>query len=134
MILGQPLAVIGHFGYERIAVVVIMMEMNFHIGNPKPNDLRDPIQQIPTVFFLRIEKTVLGALTAGISRRIFCNPGPSIPPLRNPSHCLLDRRTHSERFVMVGDRDPGAPRLDRRKPPLKPVFDIRPEPEFGMSV
>ncbi len=126
MVIGQTPTVISHFGYESIAAIVIVVEMNLHIGNPKAYDLRDPIQQIPTVFFLGIEETVLGGLAIRVTRRVFCNRGPSIPPLGNALHCLMDRRTHSERFEVIGNGYPSAPGLDRSSYPPQSISQVRP--------
>jgi hypothetical protein len=44
VIVGKPIAELRYFLNERLALFIVVMDMDFDIGNAKTHDLRDPVQ------------------------------------------------------------------------------------------
>lgn len=90
MILRKSLAVFANLSREGVRRVVVVMQMHFDIAHAKTNHLRDALEQIATVLFLRIEKAILRRLSAGVRRSVVGYARPSIAPASNSTLGGLD--------------------------------------------
>jgi hypothetical protein len=111
VILSQSFAELVHFANERVALLIVMMEMDFNIPNAQAGNVRYPLKKIVPVFLLGIEEAVLRGLAIGVSWGIQGNAGPTVAPTRDSAEGLLNRGSHSERFVVVRDGYPDAVNL-----------------------
>jgi hypothetical protein len=62
VVVRQAAAKFSHFLNEGVALLVVVVQMHFHVANAKTHHLRYAVEQIAPVFFLGIEEAVLCAL------------------------------------------------------------------------
>jgi hypothetical protein len=124
VIIAQTAAVFGDLPDERLALFVIVVQMHFHVANAQTDYLGYTVKQLAPVFFLRVKKTVLRALASGIPGSALRNARPLVSPLRDAAKRNLNRYTHANRFIVIGDSYPKPlpPRGPQTLPQL--VFQI----------
>jgi hypothetical protein len=109
------------------------MQMHFHIPDAEPHYLRDAVEQIAPVLFLRVEKAVLGALICGIPWSGVGNARPLLTPLRDAAKRGFNGCAHAQRFVVIGNGNPGTLRLCEPRAFSKAVYQIRQKPNLCVS-
>src|SRR5271170_7369327 len=62
VVVREAAAKFSHFLNEGVALLVVVVQMHFHVANAETHHLRYAFEQIAPVFFLRIEEAVLCAL------------------------------------------------------------------------
>jgi hypothetical protein len=100
------MAKISNFPYKAFCGFTVMMNVNFNIANSLLRHLRQRIEQLRPVFFLRIEEAVARHPACGITRGVACDPWPLLLPASDTAECCLHRRLLAQRFIMVGDSHP----------------------------
>ena len=133
MVLPQAAAIFGYFPDEGIALLVIVMEVHFHVADAQAHYFCYAVEQCATVLLLRIEEAVLRALPCRVSGSVVGNARPAIAPLCHAAQCGFYRSAHAERLVVIGDGNPRTRRLLRRHTLPKAVLQIRHKPDFRVS-
>jgi hypothetical protein len=94
-------------------LLIVVVEVYFDVTDTEAHDLRNPIDNILPVLFLRVEETILRALAIGIARSIVGNSWPHVAPTADAAKRQFHGRTHAQWLVVIGDDDPRAFRLPR---------------------
>jgi hypothetical protein len=133
MVAGQTAAVFADLFDEEFALLVVVMEMHFHVGDSQPHHLRNAVEQIAPVLLLRIEEGVLRALARGVPRSVTGNARPHLAPLGHAPQRGLNRCAHAQRFVVIRDGNPGALRLRAPRDLPQAALQIRPKPDIRVA-
>ena len=133
VVAGQALAILSDFQDEGGALFDVVMQMHFHVADSQSHHLRDAVENIPPVLFLRVEKAVLGALARGVTGSVVRNARPPVAPPRQAAEGGFNGGAHAQRFVVIGDGDPGALRLRGPHAFSQAVLQVRKKPDFCMS-
>ena len=111
VVVGEASAEFGDFADEGVALLVVVMEMHFHVADAETHHFRDAVEQIAPVLLLRVEEAVLWALARGVSGSVVGNARPFVAPARHAAERGFNRSAHAQRFVVIGDGNPGTLRL-----------------------
>ena len=133
VVVRQAAAIFGHFPDEGVALLVIVMEMHFHVADAQTHHLRYAVEQCAPVLLLRVEKAVLWALSGRVSGSVVGNARPTIAPPRHAAQRGFNRSAHAQRLVVIGDGNPRARRPIRRLAFPKAILQIRHKPDFRVS-
>ena len=129
----ESAAVISDFPDKGFALLVVVVEMHFHIANAQTHHFGDAVEQVAPVLLLWVKEAVLRALSSRVPWSVIGNARPFVAPLRHPAERGFNGCAHAQRFVMIGDRNPGALWLCGSQAFPQPVLQIRPEPDFRVS-
>jgi hypothetical protein len=129
----QAAAEFGNFPDKGVALFVVVMQMHFDVADAKPRYLRNAIEQVAPVLFLRIEEAVLGLLAGGVSGRVIGNSRPLIAPPRDAAKRSGAGCTHPQRLVVIGEGNPGALRFCGSQSFAPAVPQIRCKPDFRVT-
>jgi hypothetical protein len=133
VIAGEPPAVFGDFLDKGLALLVVVMEMHFNIADAKMHHLRYAVKQIAPILLLRVEEGVLRTLACGVSGRVLGDAWPLVTPTRDAAERSINRGTHAQRFIVIGDGNPGTLRLREPCTFPKAILQVRYKPEFCVS-
>lgn len=121
----EAVAVFGDFANEGIALLIMVMKMNLHVADAEANQFRYAVEQFAPILLLGVEEAVLRALAPGISGSVAGNPRPSVAPKSDAAERCLERSAHTQRFVVIGNGNPGALRLLGQRAAPKTILQIR---------
>jgi len=107
--------------------------MHLDIGNSQAHDFCNAIKNLTLIFILRVEESVLRALSSGVPGSIIGDFRPHSPPLGHALEGVLNGSALPNRFVMVGDGNPGPFGFYGPEIPPYAILQIRPKPYFCMS-
>jgi hypothetical protein len=91
----KSVTVLGDLSNKGFPLLIVVVEVYLDVGDAKVHHLGYTIKQVSPVLFLRIEKTVLGALSSGVPWSIISDERPPVPPLRHAPKRSSNRRAHS---------------------------------------
>src|ERR1700690_103580 len=106
VIICKARAELRYFLNERLAFFIVVMDMDFNIGNAESHNLRDPVKNVALILLLWIEEAVLGAMAGAVSWSVLGNSRPLFQPLSHTGICGLEGSAHAPWFVVVSDCDP----------------------------
>ena len=133
MVVGQARAEFRYFPDEGVALFVVVMEMHFDVGDAETHHLGNAVEQIAPVLLLRVEEAVLRALAGGVQWSVIGDARPFVAPMRNAAERCFNRRAHAQRFVVIGDCNPGTLWLRGPDAFPKAVFQIWQKPYFRVT-
>jgi hypothetical protein len=133
VVVRQSAAVITYLPDKGFALLVVVMEMQLHIGGAEANNFSDAFEQFVPVLLKWIEQRVLRALARGIPGSILCDARPAFAPRRDFPKSLIGGAAPAQRLEMIGNHYPGALWLHRLHSLAQPVLKIRREPDFRVS-
>jgi hypothetical protein len=83
VVFGQPGEEFRNLLNEPASIVVVVMQMHFHIRHAEAHDFGDPFYNLALILFLGIKEAVLWLLSGRIARRIASDTRPPVAPSRN---------------------------------------------------
>src|ERR1035441_6777256 len=85
--------------------------MHFNVADAEAHHLCYAVEQVAPILLLWVEETVLRSLAGSVPRSVVGDSWPLVPPPRHAAERGFNGTTHIQRFVVIGDGNPGTLRL-----------------------